>query len=174
MSHVSQTANLTRHWWYNLPKRKWNVFLKIWYFLSLRCFWRCLTIPITVSVGSTLKNQTYFVYILSGLSIFHFATIPVWTCHILKGTVHPQNPKFTFFLFPAGLFAHLDCFSVSCRVLEIVMSAFSQMKWNKVALGFGCSKLQKMHLRNSTVMPLSRNHDLVTQDKPLLVVSSFM
>ena len=39
--------------------------------------------------------------------------------HLLKGTVHPKNKKYTFFLLPVVLFISWGCFSVSCLVLEI-------------------------------------------------------
>lgn len=50
------------------------------------------------------------------------------------------------------------------RVCAVYMSAFSNMEldgtWIVVL------KVPKTHLKNSTTMPLSRNHDLVTQNNP--------
>lgn len=46
----------------------------------------------------------------------------------LKGTVHPKINTTYFFFSPILPFTHLDCFDVSCRVLEISaveISAFS-------------------------------------------------
>ena len=38
---------------------------------------------------------------------------------MLKGQL-TQNQKYIFFLFPVVLIFHLDCFDVSCRVLELL------------------------------------------------------
>ena len=47
-----------------------------------------------------------------------------------KGTDHPKIKKYRFFILPVELFVSLDCFGVSCLVLEISaveISAFSQV-----------------------------------------------
>ena len=42
-----------------------------------------------------------------------------WRKREFKGTVPPQNQNYVFCLLPVVLFISLDCFGVSCLVLEI-------------------------------------------------------
>lgn len=70
------------------------------------------------------------------------------------------------FLLPVVIFITLDCFGVSCKVLEILAvdrSAFSTVDWNLE----WSTKHQKICLGklNSNIAFL-RNPDLSTQDNP--------
>ena len=75
--------------------------------------------------------------------------------HLLKFYLRdslPQNQKYIFSFLPVVLFINLDSFGVSC--FEISSGDFC----------LGAPSPQKIHLKNSTVMSLSRNHDHVTQN----------
>lgn len=78
-----------------------------------------------------------------------------------------QNQKFKCYFFLAMLFIHLNCVSMSCKVLEILAVEICLP-----SLEYNGTKWLKIHSENSTVMSLSRNHDAVTQDNPQTIVAS--
>lgn len=83
------------------------------------------------------------------------------TLCFLKGPLKEQfTPKSKILV----LLIHLDCFSVSCRILEttaVEMSAFFWLEWSQMELSLSSFRGQKdrLHLKNSTAMSLYRSHD---------------
>lgn len=78
--------------------------------------------------------------------------VPPLPSRCFKGTVQPKTKTHC-----GVLVIHLDCFSASFQPL---------IQWNQTALSLLCSKCQKTHLKDSTAVSISRNHDLVAQTNP--------
>lgn len=72
-----------------------------------------------------------------------------------KVNVDMKNLKYVCFLSTLALTNHVDCFGVSCRVLEI-SSPFSNISDSE----------NKRHMKSSTAACLSRKRDPVAQDNP--------
>ena len=77
----------------------------------------------------------------------------------------PQEVQAHHIMFPYWVYTCIDpyVFVVSSQILEISaieMSSFFRISWNEMALCLCCS----VHLKKSTAVCLSRNHDSVSQD----------
>ena len=82
---------------------------------------------------------------------------------------HKHIQKYIFLFLPIVLYISLDCFGVSCLVLEISAERVEIPASNIMGLNdtkwMWCSLFTpKIHLKNSTVMSLPKNHDPVTQN----------
>ena len=82
--------------------------------------------------------------------------------------VHPQIRNADFSFFACSTIIHLDCFGVSCRVLRDTGLKIVCLLSNKIELDdTRLMVFKKDILKSATALSLSRNHDPVTQDKPL-------